>query len=1288
VTWRIAGGRSLGACSLVPVWGGLPAWENPPVMHLPVTRAAPIDFLGLRSYRLEYGSYFTHVITVTDMANLRRPLGMPAGSCYTDGLENAFQGCTFVQLLKAERAGLYGWSYTRLVDLPIDRVGDQLTVRLQWGCSEGQTCPSVLMPEPLHPKTWYALRMVQTDGRLGEPMRFFVNKAWRGAQFKERLPLPPLSDELFGKVRINGGQRFQFDDDEPLELLVCGYDVFEGGKGGFVALINPGPDGRLPVPDDVAMVRTWKSSVGNQIVPSTSVFLRSSLACGFADLDADGIGDVVVIGEISPQHPHLRLLALKGLPQAPYFAPPIVLQMNGGENHHWIEILSDPPRVTLCRDPANVDPHSGRNTSWCSSAADYGSTVHLNAGPGFFDRPEDTLGQQEAGWRGSGAYRWTQLAEPGGSVTYNGQQFGGNYFYGQSSNRLFHSFRLFDFRSMRDGKLLLLPRREAPVWRDGNYYAAVLTVDPLDPDAHTYRTVASNYSLRGSEVDGFNTQVPRIRNRGSAELLLAAANSRDAVMLSKGSDRAPYMLHFHQDLETGAQTEFEAGLYEAMLNYNDSRDAYLSGDGRLLVVSGENWVRALDLDQPEDPIRWELNHAGSRIAGHQASGVIAMVSGDSSVRLVSETDGTLLWNNERAGRFPNGLSALALSDDGRWVAVRHDDEVEILSLSDGALESRFPTCSQYSASGLSDVTVGLGRMAFTADGESLVVPCAERILQHRRDGAFVRDWRGIRKAVHVAITADARWLMVYDAEKYLYKLPFRDASLGTCLLDDASRDNCAPDVNHTWGSVEARPHLRSWVFEQPDGLSDYILWDHLTGSSAPGNQIFRAVNARWQTGCGDGRVLAPEKREIGIWGRDQGDCWASCGDGVVDAWEDCDDGNEVDDDACNNACYSPLVQLAVSKDQTCAVDRAGAVFCWGWAVGSQTAEHPYYVRDHRDQQHRIVGLPPVRQVAVGGLARGGNGRNYGGTHGCALTRDDRVYCWGGDGSNQRGPLQAGRDPVFWPAQVDGLPPGLSQIEINGLGNVCVLTQAGAAWCWGDGYTPLGALVAADRPTLVPAISGATAMAYGNSTWCFENGQGQHRCWGLLHAHGLHVAGGRNSAPAQFLQPGGHHVQALDGMTGLSLSDTFGCGVTAQAEAACWGLANWNRTGVEENHIYHALRAVPGLEDVVQVTTAKNTSCARQRDGQVLCWGSGSHGQLGNNRSGDGYWEARPVPLSLDLTSQGGAIAVLFSAGARIGHGHLLTGSGLHLGWGHDVNYAAGRYGRAVNFPSPSWLKLK
>jgi hypothetical protein len=166
------------------------------------------------------------------------------------------------------------------------------------------------------------------------------------------------------------------------------------------------------------------------------------------------------------------------------------------------------------------------------------------------------------------------------------------------------------------------------------------------------------------------------------------------------------------------------------------------------------------------------------------------------------------------------------------------------------------------------------------------------------------------------------------------------------------------------------------------------------------------------------------------------------------------------------------------------------------------------------------------------------------------------------------------------------------------------------------------------------------------------------------------------------------------MTGLSLSDTFGCGVTAQAEAACWGLAYWNRTGVEGSGIYHALRVVPGLEDVVQVTTARNTSCARQRDGQVLCWGLGQKGQLGNNRSGANYAEARPVPLGRDLTSQGGAIAVLFSPGAgyyadRHGHGHLLTGSGLHLSWGQDLNYAAGRYGGSGRFYSnPSWLELK
>ena len=40
------------------------------------------------------------------------------------------------------------------------------------------------------------------------------------------------------------------------------------------------------------------------------------------------------------------------------------------------------------------------------------------------------------------------------------------------------------------------------------------------------------------------------------------------------------------------------------------------------------------------------------------------------------------------------------------------------------------------------------------------------------------------------------------------------------------------------------------------------------------------------------------------------DCMSgSCGDGIIQAGEECDDGNTVDDDSCTNLCRNPRVSL-------------------------------------------------------------------------------------------------------------------------------------------------------------------------------------------------------------------------------------------------------------------------------------------------------------------------------------------------------------------------------------------
>jgi cysteine-rich repeat protein len=66
--------------------------------------------------------------------------------------------------------------------------------------------------------------------------------------------------------------------------------------------------------------------------------------------------------------------------------------------------------------------------------------------------------------------------------------------------------------------------------------------------------------------------------------------------------------------------------------------------------------------------------------------------------------------------------------------------------------------------------------------------------------------------------------------------------------------------------------------------------------------------------CGDGVVAAGEECDDGVNDGGYEECaggctlGASCGDGVLQSGEDCDDGNRLDGDACGSSCRN-LVRL-------------------------------------------------------------------------------------------------------------------------------------------------------------------------------------------------------------------------------------------------------------------------------------------------------------------------------------------------------------------------------------------
>ncbi|HET9466234.1 MAG TPA: hypothetical protein VFO71_11930 [Gemmatimonadales bacterium] len=166
---------------------------------------------------------------------------------------------------------------------------------------------------------------------------------------------------------------------------------------------------------------------------------------------------------------------------------------------------------------------------------------------------------------------------------------------------------------------------------------------------------------------------------------------------------------------------------------------------------------------------------------------------------------------------------------------------------------------------------------------------------------------------------------------------------------------------------------------------------------------------------------------------------------------------------------------------TCALDPAGAAFCWGFQLGTTEKVHV-----HPEFKPEVTAMP-------GGLAF--RQISSGGKHTCAVTGAGAAYCWGIDAIGA-GPAPLESDV---PVPVGG---GHRFRAVYSAGTTsCGLIGDGSAYCWGPnsygeiGTEPIGSTVRFDLPTAVSGGLRFTALAPGRSTYCGITTSETIVCWG-------------------------------------------------------------------------------------------------------------------------------------------------------------------------------------------------
>lgn len=183
-----------------------------------------------------------------------------------------------------------------------------------------------------------------------------------------------------------------------------------------------------------------------------------------------------------------------------------------------------------------------------------------------------------------------------------------------------------------------------------------------------------------------------------------------------------------------------------------------------------------------------------------------------------------------------------------------------------------------------------------------------------------------------------------------------------------------------------------------------------------------------------------------------------------------------------------FARIVAGDDHTCALTSAGAAYCWGKNGSGQLGNN--------SQADSFTPVAVSFPVGVTGFANITAGEN----HTCALTSTGAPYCWGSGAFGQLGNNQLVSsltpDAVVLPAGVTGL----ATLAADG-NHTCGLSATGAAFCWGrnfHGQLGNNSTVNTQIPVAVSlpvGVTGFARVAAGDDHTCALTNAGAAYCWG-------------------------------------------------------------------------------------------------------------------------------------------------------------------------------------------------
>lgn len=313
--------------------------------------------------------------------------------------------------------------------------------------------------------------------------------------------------------------------------------------------------------------------------------------------------------------------------------------------------------------------------------------------------------------------------------------------------------------------------------------------------------------------------------------------------------------------------------------------------------------------------------------------------------------------------------------------------------------------------------------------------------------------------------------------------------------------------------------------------------------------------------------------------------------------------------------------VTAGGDHTCGLTDQNAAFCWGSNTRAQLGNS---MADRTAESAPVPAAGSLRFVAL----------HVGGTHTCGLTDMGIVHCWGDDTAGQLG---GGRRS----------PSGLSAVPVSVAGTIvftavtlggrhtCGLDADGLAYCWGHnrfGQLGNGSTISVAEP--VPVVGGLifSSLDAGAVHTCGLTASGTAYCWGYNRWGQLGEQAPDEECGVSPCASVPVRIAAASPLVSLAAGGLQNCGLTKEGIAYCWGANLAQELGNAE--VSGSRSAAPvevrARASFTSVTVGEHGSCALTSGGAAYCWGSNSHGQLGNGTSVAGVASSLPVRVLGEL----------------------------------------------------------